>query len=55
MSWRIFKFFESEELKDPENTKSFNALLKRPVRFSYWDDTRVMEPLSLSLSARTVE
>ena len=31
MSWRTFKFFESEELKDPENTNSFNLLLKRPV------------------------
>ena len=31
MSWRTFKFFESEVIKDPDNTNAFNALLKRPV------------------------
>ncbi|CAI8032330.1 Vacuolar protein sorting-associated protein 11 homolog [Geodia barretti] len=30
MSWRIFKFFESEELKDPDSTNSFHSLLSRP-------------------------
>jgi hypothetical protein len=30
MSWRTFKFFESEEIKDPDNTNVFNSLLKRP-------------------------
>lgn len=31
MSWRTFKFFESEDVKDPENTNAFNLLLRRPV------------------------
>lgn len=35
MSWRTFKFFESEEIKDPENTNAFNSLLRRPVSFNF--------------------
>lgn len=34
MSWRTFKFFESEDVKDPEDTNAFNSLLKRPVSSS---------------------
>lgn len=34
MSWRTFKFFENEDVKDPEDTNAFNSLLKRPVSSS---------------------
>jgi hypothetical protein len=30
MSWRTFKFFELEDIKDPDNTNTFNSLLRRP-------------------------
>jgi hypothetical protein len=32
MSWRTFKFFELEDIKDPDNTNTFNSLLRRPVQ-----------------------
>ena len=31
MSWRTFKFFEQEEMKDPDSSNSFKAVLKLPV------------------------